>query len=130
MLFLAKKKKLQVIKKLYAEAKQERRNVKLEKEEQLNKIKNMQNLQNERKARTKEIFKTILETDKEIAGTKKDEDEVVKKLREADEELNMVEKRYKQISYEYHSVAINKDIDQANKNTGKKFVFKSILKLF
>ena len=119
-----------MIKKLYAQAKQDQRKAKLESKEKKNKIKNMQNLQSERKIRTKEIFKTILETDKEIEATKKGKEDTEEKLREAEEDFDIVAKRFKQISYEYHSVASEKDIGQANENPGNEILYPTFLTLF
>lgn len=88
-------------------------------EERKKKIKNMETSQIDRKKRIREISKTIQETDKEIAATKNLHEATENILKQKDEAVQVVAKRYKMISYEYFAVSSQEDKDEVDENPSR-----------
>ena len=106
------------MKNLHAEAKREQKEAKEESKETKTSIDKMEKLLVNGRKRVEEILKLIKETEVKLKEKKDSQGATENKLEEKDRKMDIVSKRYKQLSYEYHSVTRKDDQKEDNDNSG------------
>ncbi|CAG5094450.1 Oidioi.mRNA.OKI2018_I69.XSR.g13567.t1.cds [Oikopleura dioica] len=123
----AQRKKLIIIKNIHAEAKREQTKLEAESKQQKWTVQRMEKLQSKKKQMANtlsECYQKILEEIEEIApkieDARKTHEGSTKRLLEKEKEVDMVAKRYKQLSYEYHAVEVKeKSAKEKMKGNGR-----------
>ncbi|CAG5098380.1 Oidioi.mRNA.OKI2018_I69.XSR.g15615.t1.cds [Oikopleura dioica] len=115
----ARKKKLDVIAKLHEDIEREKKRTKRECEEVKKSNAQMENLQRLKKVSIERTLKEIEEIDRKLGKKREVQEAMEKKLEEKDREMDIVSKRYKQLSYEYHEITKKDDEkEEEEENSG------------